>query len=112
RVDAVMREVASEVNIDRERIYIAGFSNGGTGALYYATLWPQRFAAVASLMGAGQCMQEVAEGLASAANLPILFVHGDKDTVVPESAPQATYDALNKMSPRVAPELRVLKGTE
>jgi len=112
RVDAVMREVASEVNIDRERIYIAGFSNGGTGALYYATLWPQRFAAVASLMGAGQCMPEVADGLASAANLPILFVHGDKDTVVPESCSQATYDALNKMSPRVAPELRVLKGTE
>jgi hypothetical protein len=112
RVDAVMREVASEVNIDRERIYVAGFSNGGTGALYYATLWPQRFAAVASLMGAGQCMQEVADGLASAANLPILFVHGDKDAVVPESCSQATYEALNKMSPRVAPELHVLKGKE
>jgi Phospholipase/Carboxylesterase len=112
RVDAVMREVANEVNIDRERVYIAGFSNGGTGALYYATLWPQRFAAVASLMGAGQCMQEVAAGLASAASLPILFVHGDKDTIVPESCSQATYESLTKMSPRVAPELHILKGKE
>jgi dienelactone hydrolase len=112
RVDALLREVGSEINIDTNRIYIAGFSNGGTGALYYATLWPQRFAAVASLMGAGECMPEVADGLSAAADLPILFVHGDKDQIVPLSCSQSTYESLQKRSPRVAPEFHVLKGLE
>ena len=112
RVDAVMREVGSEINIDTSRIYIAGFSNGGTGALDYATLWPQRFAAVVSLMGAGECMPQVADGLAEAADLPILFVHGDKDQIVPVSCSQSTYESLQKLSPRVAPELHIVKGRE
>ena len=35
-----LRDVFNEFNVDRDRVYIAGFSNGGTGALYMAARWP------------------------------------------------------------------------
>ena len=70
RVDAALRDTLNEFNVDRDRVYLAGFSNGGTGALYMAALWPQRFAAVVSLMGAGQCNQEVQKGTAQPAESP------------------------------------------
>jgi hypothetical protein len=109
RVDALLREVGDELNIDPSRVYITGFSNGGTGALYYATLWPQRFAAVASLMGLGQCLPAIAEGLTQVNQLPILLVHGDKDPLIQADCSRNTYDALQKLSPRIAPELHILK---
>jgi len=56
-------ETLDTLNVDRQRIYITGFSNGGTGALYYATFWPKRFAAVVTMMGAGVCMPEVSRRL-------------------------------------------------
>ena len=51
RFDVVLNDILQHYNVDRDRIYITGFSNGGTGALYFATLWPHRFAAVVSLTG-------------------------------------------------------------
>ena len=70
-----MNDVLQRYNIDRDRIYLTGFSNGGTGALYFATLWPQRFAAVVSLMGAGQCNDQVKVGIGES--------HGSPDTIRP-----------------------------
>jgi pimeloyl-ACP methyl ester carboxylesterase len=112
RFAALLKEVLQNLNVDTNRVYIAGFSNGGTGALYYATLWPQRFAAVVSLMGAGTCMAEVAAGVANLASLPVLFVHGDKDPIIPSSCSHDTHQELGKLSPSVAPELQILKHRE
>jgi hypothetical protein len=89
RFDAVFNDVLQRYNVDRDRIYITGFSNGGTGALYYATLWPQRFAAVVTLMGAGQCNEQVKAGLGNVRNLPLLLVHGENDPII-------TPDLLNQ----------------
>ncbi len=36
RVDRLLTQVLQEFNVDTNRVYIAGFSNGGTGALDYA----------------------------------------------------------------------------
>jgi pimeloyl-ACP methyl ester carboxylesterase len=112
RLDAAIRDAFNEFNVDRDRVYIAGFSNGGTGALYMAELWPQRFAAVVSLMGAGQCNDDIQKALPNLANLPMLFVHGEKDTRIPASCSKATYDTLSGLHPRVAPQLRLLPDRE
>lgn len=112
RVDAALRDTLNEFNVDRDRIYIAGFSNGGTGALYMAALWPQRFAAVVSLMGAGQCNEEVRMGLPNLLNLPMLFVHGEKDELIPSSCSKDTANAIAGMHPRVGPQLRLLPNRE
>jgi pimeloyl-ACP methyl ester carboxylesterase len=112
RVDAALRDTLNEFNVDRDRVYLAGFSNGGTGALYMAALWPQRFAAVVSLMGAGQCNAEVQKGLSNLLNLPLLFVHGEKDPLISSSCSKDTSDSIAGMHPRVAPQLRLLPGRE
>ncbi len=108
RLHAALRDVLNDFNVDRDRVYIAGFSNGGTGALYMAERWPDRFAAVVSLMGAGQCMPEVQKGLGNLTNLPILFVHGEKDELISPTCSQATYDTLSGLHPRVPPQLKLL----
>lgn len=112
RVNAALRDTLNEFNVDPDRVYLTGFSNGGTGALYMAALWPQRFAAVVSLMGAGQCNEEVRKGLPNLANLPLLFVHGEKDARIPASCSKDTYDTIAGLHPRVAPQLRLLPDRE
>ncbi len=107
---ALLQEVLQDFNVDHDRVYIAGFSNGGSGSVDYARLWPQRFAAVVSMMGAGVCMSEISDTLANVANLPVLLIHGDKDPLIDPACSQATYDALGKLSPRFPPELHMLKG--
>ncbi len=106
--DAVLNDVLRRYNVDPDRIYLTGFSNGGTGALYFATLWPQRFAAVVSLMGAGQCNEQVKAGLANLKNLPLLFVHGENDPIITPDCSTTTRTALNDLHPAIEPELRIL----
>ena len=108
RFDAVLHDVFERYNIDRDRIYLTGFSNGGTGALYFATLWPHRFAAVVSLMGAGQCTEEVKAGLPNLGNLPLLFVHGEDDPRITPDCSTTTHAALTDLHPAIKPELKIL----
>ena len=112
-VDALLQQVLRDFNVDTHRVYLAGFSNGGTGALTYATLWPDRFAAVASLMGAGvQTPAHEKLALENLTNLPVLFLHGDKDERIPSSASTATYEQLRALHPGVAPELHILENRQ
>lgn len=108
RFDAVFKDVLQRFNVDRDRIYLTGFSNGGTGALWFATLWPHRFAAVVSLMGAGQCNDQVKAGLPNLGNLPLLFVHGENDTRISPDCSTTTYDSLKESISVIKPELKIL----
>ncbi len=110
-VKALLLEILRSYNVDTNRVYLAGFSNGGTGALEYATLWPDRLAAVASLMGAGTSTPSSEKPqLRNLQDLPILFLHGDSDPLIPSSASVNTYDELRGLHLRVPPELHILKG--
>jgi pimeloyl-ACP methyl ester carboxylesterase len=102
-------EILETLNVDRTRIYITGFSNGGTGALYYATFWPKRFAAVVTMMGAGVCMPEVNRRIFEARDIPTLLLHGDKDAIIPISCSRDTFSELRKVSKRVPPVFQTLK---
>jgi pimeloyl-ACP methyl ester carboxylesterase len=108
RVDAVMHDLFEQFAVDRDRVYISGFSNGGTGALYMASMWPQRFAAVVSQMGAGVCIEPVKYGLPNLTNLPIFFLHGEKDPLIPPQCSITTESSLNDLHPAFKPELKVL----
>ncbi len=108
RFDSAFNDVMHRYNIDRDRVYITGFSNGGTGALYFATLWPQRFAAVVTEMGAGECNEEVKAGLPNVKNLPILLLHGENDPIITPDCSTTTYETLKDSHPAIAPELKIL----
>ncbi|HEU5403014.1 MAG TPA: PHB depolymerase family esterase [Terriglobales bacterium] len=111
RVDALLSEVLPQLNVDRSRVYLAGFSNGGTGALYYATHWPARFSAVAALMGGAKCIEEIQPlAMKKLAGVPVLLVHGDRDPIIPSRCSEEAFQDLRKISPES--ELHVLKGRE
>ena len=108
RFNSVFDDVVQRYNVDHDRIYLTGFSNGGTGSLYFAELWPQRFAAVVPLMGAGQCNEQVKAGLPNLKNLPLLFVHGENDPIITPDCSKTTHAALTDLNPAVKPQLKIL----
>lgn len=60
--------------IDADRVYLIGFSAGGSGAMHLASCYPDQFAAVLPLVAAGNHYP-----LANFRNLPVAFHHGDRD---------------------------------
>jgi hypothetical protein len=78
--------------------------------MYFAAHWPQRFAAVVSLMGAGQCNEQVKAGLPNVKNLPLLFVHGENDPLITPDCSRVTHAMLTDLHPAIAPQLKILPG--
>lgn len=90
-LDALVDEIAAQVQVDRTRIYVAGFSNGGFMAQRLACEAAGTFAAYASVGAAGFGGQPgVCE---DPSPLSILFIHGTHDTVVP-------FQGLRQETPR------------
>ena len=112
-VHTLLLEVLNAYNIDTNRVYLTGFSNGGTAALEFGARWPQRFAAVASLMGAGMDSPSgVKLPMRNLLDVPVLFLHGDNDPRIPFHNSMATFDELRNLKPRVPPEVHLLKGRQ
>jgi len=105
-VDSLLEEVMRKYTIDPDRVYLSGLSNGGTGTLDYASLWPQRFSAAVVAMGAGLFGFTEPGGdrpfASNVAHLPMLFLHGKLDQVIPFSATTKTVDSLRAQHADVA----------
>lgn len=111
----VNREILAEVKelfaVDPDRVYLTGMSNGGTGALLYATLWPDQFAAAAPMMGAGFDTPAKEKPLGeNTSALPLLFVHGDQDKIVPMASSEQAVERLKGMDRSAPVELAILPG--
>jgi poly(3-hydroxybutyrate) depolymerase len=77
-ITALLDRLEADRCIDRRRIYVTGFSNGGFAASLLGCQLARRLAAVASVAGAldlGDCKPE--------RPVPILFLYGTSDRVVP-----------------------------
>jgi hypothetical protein len=111
-VAALLAEALADLNVDTDRVTITGFSNGGTGSLLYASRMPHRFAAVASLMGGGLPFFERDNPIdaAAIARIPFLFVHGDRDEIIPDWASVRTAKAMRKANPEAVADVHVLPG--
>lgn len=75
--DLVMKAldtVITEYNADPDRVYLMGHSLGGMGTYDVATKYPDRFAAIAPMSGAGK-----RDELYKIRHLPIWVFHGDRD---------------------------------
>jgi poly(3-hydroxybutyrate) depolymerase len=81
-IDAMtlLASIRTKYNIDKDRIYLMGHSMGGAGTYYLGAKYNDIWAALAPISGAG--------GIADAAaaerykNLPVLLMHGEKDSIV------------------------------
>jgi predicted peptidase len=77
----VLDIVRKEYNVDANRIYLMGHSMGGAGTLYLGVKYASIWAALAPVAPAAFGLSP--NSLAEIKGMPILFVHGDADEVVP-----------------------------
>lgn len=74
---ALLADLAIDVNIDRQRIYTIGFSNGGYMVNRLACEVPQYFAGYASVAGSGY--YGMPETCQTDTPVPVVIVHGTAD---------------------------------
>ncbi len=76
-VEAMISEISSQYNLDMERIYAAGYSNGGMMAYGLANYKSDLIAAVASVSGSMlDCLGDTSHPM------PVVHLHGTSDGVV------------------------------
>jgi|688.fasta_scaffold238951_1 polyhydroxybutyrate depolymerase len=80
-VSTLLDHLERECKVDPTRIYSTGISNGGFFSQDLAIAFPERIAAVASV--AASVSQPVFDKVVPPQSVPILFMLGDKDPIVP-----------------------------
>jgi len=78
---AMISTIAMDYNIDRQRIYACGMSNGGFFSYRLACELSNTFAAVASVTGS--FTDEMLANCSPTRNVPVMEVHGTDDLIVP-----------------------------
>jgi poly(3-hydroxybutyrate) depolymerase len=81
--------VAKEYNVDPQRIYLMGNSSGGSAVWAYAAQYPQRWAAIAP---SAAPLEDANFPYQKLKQVPVLVIHGDKDTVMVFDASKAMVD--------------------
>lgn len=81
-VGALLDDLATALNVDPDRVYATGFSNGGMLCYRLAAELPDRIAAIAPVAGT-QALRE----LKPSRPVPILHLHGTRDLLVPWEGP-------------------------
>ena len=90
-INALIDTLNIQYSIDLSRIYSCGSSNGGFMSYKLACQLGYRFAAIASVVGtisestAGNCDSQIA--------IPVLYIHGTADPIVPYEGTTGWYSA-------------------
>jgi poly(3-hydroxybutyrate) depolymerase len=79
----VLDLMRKEFNIDERRIYLAGHSMGGAGALFLGIKHKEIWAAVSASAPAIRTNLHTPVELEQATEMPFILIHGDADTAVP-----------------------------
>src|SRR5204863_4336738 len=87
----VLDLVAKEYDVDPSRIYLHGQNPSGSGALYLASKYPERFAAV--VVSSAPIVYDAYPFDRLKGKLALMVIHGDQDTVNPIAASQKMADA-------------------
>ncbi len=101
---AVLADLKAKYNVDENRVYLMGVSNGGLGTDYLATRWPDLFAAAAPI--AGNPVDENTEDddpamLKNLRNVPLRIMHGEADPVIPVGADRLMKARLDSLGCKV-----------
>lgn len=90
----LLDEVQGVLSVDPNRIYLTGGSAGGNGTWSIGVRHPERFAALAPMMGYYGWPPTVPENICDLANVPVWAFHGAEDDIIPLEAEQKLVDAL------------------
>ena len=87
----LIEHISNTFSVDRDRVYLTGYSMGGFGVWQVACCDPDRFAAIVPLCGGGDVDQA-----GKLANVPIWVFHGDNDRVVPLASSRSMVDSVKR----------------
>ncbi|MCA9055327.1 MAG: prolyl oligopeptidase family serine peptidase [Planctomycetaceae bacterium] len=91
RVSQLCNQLSRDYPIDRDRIYLTGYSMGGFGTWHLAAARPDQFAAVVPLAGGGD-PQHAAE----LTSIPLWAFHGAHDKAVPVTESRQMIAAIEE----------------
>jgi len=101
---AQLAAVKRRYNIDENRVFVGGFSDGGSGALlmglYYPTPWAGLFALSASVTVAAIAPDEAFP--ANLSNRPVHAANGGIDPLYPSALQKTFIDQLREQGARIA----------
>lgn len=104
----VLERMRQEFNIDDRRIYLAGQSMGGAGALFLGARHRERWAAVAATAPAIRTARQKPMDLAEAIAMPFMLIHGDADRAVPIEQTREWVTKMREM--KMAVEFIEIRG--
>jgi S-formylglutathione hydrolase FrmB len=87
----LLKSIREQYAIDSDRIYLMGHSMGGAGTYYLGGKYNDIWAGLAPISGAGGIAEGTAERYKS---LPMLIMHGAKDSIVPAANSRRAVAAL------------------
>ena len=90
----LLEEIQAVLSVDSTRIYLTGVSAGGNGVWTIGVRHPERFAALAPIMGYYGWPFSVPENICALADVPVWAFHGETDETIPLNAEQNLVDAL------------------
>jgi polyhydroxybutyrate depolymerase len=82
-IETLINEIALDYNIDKERVYACGYSNGGMFAYALAAYKSDLIAAVGSV--SGTMLTETINNASPSHPTPIIHIHGTSDEVLPHT---------------------------
>jgi predicted peptidase len=92
----VLDIVRREYNVDENRIYLMGHSMGGAGTLYLGAKYGSIWAALAPIAPAAFGIEP--DSLEKIKNMPVIFVHGAADEVVPVDISRRWVEKAKKLN--------------
>jgi pimeloyl-ACP methyl ester carboxylesterase len=92
----VLDMVRKEFNINDSRIYLMGHSMGGAGTLYLGAKYSSIWAALGPIAPAAFGLDP--DSLKKIPAMPIIFVHGDVDEMVPVANTRKWIDKLKELN--------------
>jgi len=96
-VDSILTlldEIQALLSINPNQVYLTGVSAGGNGSWDIGLRHPERFAALAPVMGYYGWPFSVPENICDLVDVPVWAFHGEKDETIPLEAEQKLIDAL------------------
>ena len=95
-LDALLNEIMATYVVDTARSYLTGLSMGGYGTWYLATLYPNRFAAIAPICGGGSVAHGFPQRVCILQDVPVWAFHGAQDTTVPLQESEVLVKTLRR----------------
>jgi predicted esterase len=101
-IHRVLARLKREYNVDESRIYLTGFSDGGTGAWFFGMRAPTAFSAILPLHGSLEVLAHPDTGgdgqmyLGNLVNRPVFATNGGLDPLYPAAAMERMMSRLDR----------------